>query len=834
MEEQFNLNLKKSFVFKAINLQRFFLFRFSGVFKFFFFFISLIFIISGFIGFIPAAFSQGSFVLFFSFSFIFWQIELFFKSGIERLKPRETTEDLLKNPSQYNLADFFNFESARAVKSAFKKGKTVSLLIDSLFQETKEVRFIFMKSSVSFKVLKEMINNDSLQQKKYLSQDFFNKIIIDSVREASGKKQITPGDILISIIENNSLIKGIFFDKNIEKEDIKEIIEWFNETESMIKEKTKFWKYENLIKKGFLGKDWTSGYTVTLDKYSIDLTLNLKKKGFDKMIGHEKEVKSVERILSRKEINNVLMVGEMGVGRKTMIYEIARKSFCGESLPEVNYKKIVELDIPSLLARTKSEDEAENLLDVIFKEVFSSGNIILVIDDFHNFIETETKPGKIDVSGIISSYLHFPQFQIIGITDHVGFRRNIERNLSISSYFEKVEISEISEKETLKILQKFSLILESKHKKTISYPAIKSVISYSAKYLTDSYFPKKAMDLLDGSIIHLTQSGRQILLPKDVADIVSQKTNMPIGEIDEKEKKVLLNLEELIHQRIVAQEEAIKDVSSALRRSRAEISERKKPMGSFLFLGPTGVGKTETAKALSQFYFGSENKMIRLDMSEFQNLTDIQSLIGSSENEGFLTTKIKENPFSLILLDEIEKAHPDILNIFLQVLDEGHLTDGFGRKIDFKNSIVIATSNAGSQFILENIGRSSEWKEVKKELLNVLFKNNIFRPEFVNRFDSVAVFKPLSESNLLEIVELIIDNIKEGLKKKGITLHTDWELKESLIEIGYSPEFGAREIKRVIQDKIENSLASAFLSSDIKKGDKIRIIPRSFEIEKTE
>jgi ATP-dependent Clp protease ATP-binding subunit ClpC len=832
MENYFNINIKKSLIFRAINLEKFFLFRFSGLFKKAFFLISLFFLIFYFTQLSSMFSSQGWFILFFSLCLIFWQIEVFFNSKIKNLKPEKKLSDLLKNPSHYNLFDFFDFESAKAVNTTFRKEKTALSLIKNIFQESEEVRFIFMKIGISFEEIFEAINKQYPGLKDYSPKDKFEKIIIDSARQAYEKNQITCIDILISIIENETLIKKIFFDRNIEKQDIEEISGWFREFNEDILHRKRFWEYENLIKKGFLAKDWTSGYTLTLDKYSTDWTARLRKKGFQKVIGHEKEIKNVERVLSRREINNVLMVGEGGVGRKTMIFELARKSFCGESLPEVNYKRIVKLDIPFLLAQTKSDDEAENLLDVIFKEVFSSGNIILVIDDFHNFIGTETKPGKLDISGIISSYLHFPQFQIIGITDPVSYRQNIERNLSMSSYFEKIEISEISEKETLKILQKFSLILEKKYKKVISYSALKSVISYSSKYLTDSFFPKKAMDLLDGATIHLTQSGRQVLLTGDIAEIVSQKTNMPIGEIDEKEKNILLNLEELIHQRVIAQEEAIKDVSSALRRSRADISERKKPMGSFLFLGPTGVGKTETAKALSQFYFGSENKMIRVDMSEFQNLSDIQRLIGSSENEGFLTTKVKESPFALILLDEIEKAHPDILNLFLQVLDEGHLTDGFGRKVDFKNSIIIATSNAGSQFILENINRISGWENFKQELLNNLFKNNIFRPEFINRFDSVVVFKPLSKSNLLEIVELILNNIKQGMKKKGIIFHSSQELKKSLVEIGYSPEFGARELKRTIQNKVESPLASAFLSNSIKKGDNVQVNSQSFEIEK--
>jgi len=292
----------------------------------------------------------------------------------------------------------------------------------------------------------------------------------------------------------------------------------------------------------------------------------------------------------------------------------------------------------------------------------------------------------------------------------------------------------------------------------------------------------------------------------------------------------LLNLEELIHQRLINQEEAVKEVSSALRRARAEISLRKGLIGSFLFLGPTGVGKTETAKALAQIYFGAEDRMIRLDMSEFQNTEDVTRLIGSVKEEGLLTTRVRERPFSLILLDEIEKAHQNILNLFLQVLDEGHLTDGLGRKVDFKNTMVIATSNAGYQIILEAIKENSEWLKVKEKLLNFIFEKGIFRPEFINRFDGVVVFGPLSKENLLGVAELQLKKLKKSLAEKEIELIISQLLKEKIVELGYDPTFGARFMQRVIQDKISNVLATAILSGQLKRGDKVEINPEDFSL----
>ena len=331
-------------------------------------------------------------------------------------------------------------------------------------------------------------------------------------------------------------------------------------------------------------------------------------------------------------------------------------------------------------------------------------------------------------------------------------------------------------------------------------------------------------------MVYLSQTKDKILLAKHVSSLVSEKIEIPVGQIEKKEKQVLLNLEKLMHQRIINQEKAVQEVCSSLRRARAEVSTKTGPIGTFLFLGPTGVGKTETAKALTEIYFGSEKKIIRLDMSEFQNINDIARLIGSVGQEGLLTTEVRENPFSLILLDEIEKSHPNILNLFLQVLDEGHLTDGLGRKVDFKNSIIIATSNAGSQIILKAIEQQAEWLELKNVILNFLFQKNVFKPEFINRFDSVVVFKPLTKENLLLIAQLMIKKTADKLKEKEIELIITEKLKQKIVDLSYDPSFGAREMKRVIQDKIENVLAQAVLSDQINKGDKIELDSETFQI----
>jgi ATP-dependent Clp protease ATP-binding subunit ClpC len=548
--------------------------------------------------------------------------------------------------------------------------------------------------------------------------------------------------------------------------------------------------------------------------------------GHYNQVGHFAQIEQMEKILCRSQTNNVLLVGRPGVGKKNIIKALAQKSSFGLGSRRLNYKRIVELNLPALIAQLESVEEVEVSLQKIFEESVFAGNVILVIDEFHNYFGDVNKAGAVNISAILGPFLSSPKFQIIAITTVAGFTQ-IERNASTSSLFEKVKVPELTKKETLRVLENASPKFEKRQGVFISYPALKSTIEYSERYLEDIPFPKKALDLLDEVVVHTAKKGgARIVLPNDVAEIVTKKTEVPVGDVEIKEKEKLLNLEKLIHQRLINQEDAVKEISSSMRRARAEIKVRKKPIGTFLFLGPTGVGKTEAAKALSAIYFGKEDKMIRLDMSEFQTTQDITRLIGSTEQIGLLTSKVRRNPFSLILLDEIEKAHPNILNLFLQVLDEGHLTDGLGRRVNFLNCIIIATSNAGAAIIVRDLEEDAKMDLIKKDLMSMLFEKKMFRPEFINRFDAVVVFKPLNKRHLLGIAALMLGKVRHGLKRKEIDFVITQTLKEKVVELGYSPAFGAREMKRAIQNTVENVLAKAILSDQIQKGDVIQIEPQ--------
>jgi len=849
----FNFHLKRASIFQAVSWERNPAFRFVSLLKkclsIAFILVFLLFLY----GFLPENFSLalnkkllGGSLLLLILSIICWIQESFLNWKLKKLKINVALEDVVNNLEKYNLAQFLSFEVAKTVYRAetFSKSKNLSKIDSStlfyfLLKDNPELNFIFSRALLNLKDIKNIleshfqISKNRSQNKKLVYSKDFEGTIIESLKIAQKRngEKIEIGDLLVALAAHNLVFKKIMIDASLKKEDIENLVWWLRSLEKEIKQRKRWWEYRNLVKKGSLAKEWTSGFTVVLDKFSIDWSERVSNMGFPKVIGHQKELKQIERILvGKQKDNNVLLIGKPGTGRKSILQALAIKSVLGQSLPEINYKRIKELDLPALLAQLQDKEEIETVLNKIFEEVVEAGNIILFIDQFHDFVGGEEKSGIIDISGVLSSYLELPQFQLLAITNFAGLHKNIEQNPGILSLLSKVEVSEISLRETLMLLEETALALEFRYKKFISYPALRDIMTYTQRYLPNLPFPEKALDLLNDTVVYVATTKEKIVLPSHVAKVISEKIEMPVGEIEDKEKKILLNLEKLIHKRIINQDKAVDEISGSLRRARAQVTIRKGPLGCFLFLGPTGVGKTETAKALTEIYFGSESKMIRLDMSEFQTLKDIPRLIGSAQEQGLLTTQVRENPFSLILLDEIEKAHPNILNLFLQVLDEGILTDGLGRKIHFKDSIIIATSNAGYKIILKALKDKEDWKNVKQKLLDYIFEKAIFRPEFINRFDDVIVFTPLSPENLLDISQLMLQKLKKNLKEKDIDFEITQALKEKIVELGYNPVFGARQMRRVIQNKVENVLAEAILSNKLNGGDKVKVLPENFEL----
>jgi ATP-dependent Clp protease ATP-binding subunit ClpC len=842
-----NFDFQSSGIYKAVRISK------NPIFKSFKFF-KILFLLGAFgffLLFIINSFASGSLaehfvllgfaVIFLAFAIIFFLGDGFFRTKVKKPQLPEI------NPA-VNLAEFLSFETAKALYDAIAHCKkrnifpiNPTIFLYFLLKQNPDISFVLHRLLLSV----EEINKE---QEKYfapqkfqdtLSQGIYSEKFEQSIEEAieviknNKHQRIEKGDMVQALVMHEPVIGAFLLEADLRPEDVRNLISWQEKQKQKQEKEKRFWEYENLMKAGSIGRGWSAGYSLIFDQYSLNWNFQAQREEvISQEFAYQDEIEQAESILSSPNINNVLLIGEPGVGMKNIVKAIALKSSRGQSSPQINYQRVLELRIPQMLAHLKDPEEVEQSLDAVFREVEQTGNIILVIDDFHNYMATEGAPGTIDITGMLASYLNLPQFQVIAITSYAGLHKKIEQNPSILNMFSKVEVKEPTPSQTLRMLQDLVPGLEAKYNKIISYPALEHVVDLTGRYISNVPFPKKAREALEETVVLFAASKEKWILPIHIDQLISKKTEIPVGKLEEKEKETLLQLEELIHQRIINQEEAVTEVSAALRRARAQLQVKQGPMGGFLFLGPTGVGKTETSKALADIYFGSEKNIIRLDMSEFQSVADIPRIIGGPGETGLLTTPVRENPFSLVLLDEVEKAHLNVLNLFLQVLDEGHITDGMGRKVDFSHTIIICTSNAGYEIILQALKENSNFDTIKKKLLDYLFEKAIFRPELINRFDAVVIFKPLSRQNLLDIAHLMLKKIEKGLAEKYIEFVITEELKERVVDLGYDITFGARNLKRMIQEKVEDPLAEALLRGDIKKGDVIEVSPHKFKVRK--
>lgn len=635
--------------------------------------------------------------------------------------------------------------------------------------------------------------------------------------------------------------------------------------------------------------------TPTLDQYSRDLTQEARMGNMDPVIGRTKEIERVMQILSRRMKNNPCMVGEPGVGKTAVVEGIAYLIAHDEVPDTVKGKRLLSLDLSSMVAGSKYRGEFEDRIKKVIGEVISDGNIILFVDELHTLIGAGGAEGAIDASNILKPSLSRGEIQMIGATTLNEYRKYIEKDAALERRFQPVYVDEPTRDEAVEILKGLRPCYEQHHNVDISDDAVEAAVDLSIRYITDRFLPDKAIDLMDeacsrkrlgfssdrhnyekkkaveaelttlnddlekalmaGNIEAAAElSARQKELAKknarkqsssqrniivqenDIADVVSVWTKIPVSKLTEKESKKLERLESELHKRVVGQEEAVTAVSRAIKRSRVGLKDPKRPMGSFLFLGPTGVGKTELSKALADIVFGSEDALIRVDMSEYMEKHSVSKMIGSPpgyvgfEEGGQLSEKVRTNPYSVVLFDEIEKAHSDVFNILLQVLDDGHITDSQGRKVDFKNTIIIMTSNTGAQGIVDPkqlgfVTVSDETKEHEKMKSNVMDElKRTFKPEFLNRIDDIIVFHALSEANVKDITGLMLKELKNRVQTQmDIELKFTDHAKKYIFGKGYDKKYGARPLKRAIQTYVEDVLAETMLRGDVKKGDTVTV-----------
>jgi len=601
--------------------------------------------------------------------------------------------------------------------------------------------------------------------------------------------------------EKKEIIKKSFISKHlIEEENRSSGEKWAEVYYQRYFGKLKWWSLHNLYSTPPLARDWAVGYTPLLDKYTTDLATGAYLHHIKNIVDRQSEINEIERVLSKNFEDNVIIVGDEGVGKHTIIDALAKKIYLGKTNVHLMYKRILKLNMEHVLSSYIDQKQREDFFENLLKEAVDAKNIILFIDNFEKYV---------DYSVSIEKYGKTGDLQIVAVTSPFLYQKYILPNSKIDRLFNKIDVYEVKKDQALKIMLEAALDFEKYHDVTISYEAVVETIEKSEFYLTYIPFPEKSVDLLDNSCVYAKSRGITFITPEIINKVLTEKTHVPTT-LTSSIKEKLINLETLLMSAIINQDEAIKKLASSLRRSFLLIGKRKKPLATFLFLGPTGVGKTETAKSVASVFFG-EKHLIRFDMSLYQQKSDISKLIGdiNYSEPGFLVRSINENPYGVLLLDEIEKANPDLLNIFLTIIDEGYFTDGFGRRIDCKSLVIIATSNAASDEI---------YKNNKLEIMDYLIEKKLFSPEFLNRFDGVIVYHPLDEKSLLTIakkkLEKTINDIYLLYKVKVEV--ADSTLKE-LVTKSYDPRFGARNLDRVIRDEIEDKISKLILENKVKE-----------------
>jgi ATP-dependent Clp protease ATP-binding subunit ClpC len=576
------------------------------------------------------------------------------------------------------------------------------------------------------------------------------------------------------------------------------------------------------VKPHRVNRTFTSRPTPTLDYFSKDLT-DLARAGVEGfLIGHQNEYQRLVDALSRPGRRNALLVGEPGVGKESMVSHLAFEIISDQVPPPLFDRRLVKLSTSELIAGANSQELSERLSAVV-NEIISAGNIILYIPEIHLFSKTSNSQGM-QLSDFLVPIINSDAFPIIGSTYPKEYKQFLETRSDLASAFEVIRVSEITPQEAVTLLTYEAIIYEQQFGIRINLSAIRQSVELAVKYFRYKPLPSSALDILKEAVSWATSRQLKEITGNDIISIVERKINVPIHKTGRKEAQMLLNLEQIIHQRYINQEEAVTSVAQALRAYRSGLSRRGGPIATFLFVGPTGVGKTELSKIIADIQFGSEKYMVRFDMSEYQEKESIARFIGSVDGKiaGSLTEAIIHQPYSLILLDEFEKAHADILNLFLQVFDEGRLTDSLGRVVDFQNTIIIATSNAHSVYIQEQISQGRSISDFSEELKKKLF--DYFRPELINRFSDIVVFKPLSLENIKLIARLNLDNLSKILyEAQGIEMVYDDLVVEKIAQIGFDPAFGARPLRRAIDENIKSTLSKMILSEEISKGDKLAI-----------
>ncbi len=653
-----------------------------------------------------------------------------------------------------------------------------------------------------------------------VSKDF-QQIIFQAYESAYNAHQdyVSVTELLLTSLQATPKIAEMLFNFNISEHELANVIEWARMREKLHRQYIKFRRAAHHHSKYGMDKAMTALATPYLNNFSSDLTMLAHYNELDQCVARNREIEDVYQVIDGGQ-HNVILVGEAGVGKRTIVEGIAQSMIEDDVPARLKDKRLVRLSVSALLAGTSPAGAVERLRSIM-KEMSRARNVILFIPNLHELVGVSTgEAGSLDIAGTLAEFLSSNKFFTISTTTPENYSQHI-LNSSIKDVFTKVAIPEMTEDQAIHVLESRVGMLEYKQNVFFSYDAIAKAVEYAVKFMHEACLPGNALEIITetAAFAHNKKGANALVTKEEVAAVVTEKTKIPLSAISSDESSKLLLLEEEMHKRVIGQDEGVTAVANALRRARAEMRSEKRPIANFLFLGPTGVGKTELAKTIAEVYFGGESKMMRLDMSEYQDANSISRLIGmpGAKGTGLLTEAVRRNPFCLLLLDEIEKADPDVLNLFLQVMDDGRLSDSSGHVYDFTNVILIATTNAGTAYVQEQNKNGVAHEELLNQLLHGELKQ-YFRPEFLNRFDGVILFNPLSRADIKKIAGIMFSHIAKNVEAKGVELQATEDALEFLADAGFDPEFGARPMRRALQEKVENKLAELFLQGKLKRG----------------
>lgn len=715
---------------------------------------------------------------------------------------------------------YFSYYFAKDSPMDFEVGKIVLDTDDDItksFIDSEIGRFVLVRLGISKKEIERFLKErtDSVTEDEFL--------IIENDSDPYISISEYARSILHFDIEFARFLKTFGVDGNVWKG----ALDWVSRNQRKYIEREAWWHKDRLSRIPSIGRDWSYGQIYTLEKYSKPISEELVFQTIGSRLGvFEDDVNNLERILSKQSGANILLISEQSAIAMQLVSALGKEIENGTVRNEIEGKKVFVLDTELIIDSMRDKVDFEIEFNSIMSQVAHAGNIILVISDLPSFI-TSASALDADIKNLLSTTLDSNSVQLIAVANSQAFHETVETAHDLTQHFEKIIMPDFGYDAVIQMVENEANVIESRQSVFFTYQSLLAVVKSAERFFADDALYDKAVDLLNEVATSSIVSKNKInfIDQNKVESVVEKRTGIPQGEINSNEQEKLSNLENILHQRIIGQNIAINAISSSMRRSRAGLTDPKRPMGSFLFLGPTGVGKTETTKALAQTFFGDEDKIIRIDMSEYTTDDALEKLIGSFERKqpGFLSSKLREAQYGVLLLDEFEKSSKNVHDLFLQVLDEGYFTDGRGERVNARNVMIIATSNAGSDAIYEATRRGLNVSLNQQEIIDSIIQKGIFRPELLNRFDGVIVFHPLDKESLQKVAVLMLESLNKRISEKNISIKITDELINYLINIGTNPQFGARAMKRAIQDEVEKIVADAIIKEEILNGDIIEI-----------